>query len=234
MKKFFALWLLLPVWAISQQSSNVLSIGRLTPKFDKIAEFEKALSNHNQKFHTGEWKSMVFLVASGPYTGSYAITLGPLTWEQFDGRKPTTEHDQDWLKVLAMVQKAGEQEFLVFQDELSTVKPGDFVEKVSVNQVYYKPGYLDKIRLAIGKLKKGWESGNESVAVYLSNFSGAPHFTIATRHKEGWKEKMPGFLKPMPERMGDNEFDDFLELIREYTDKSWGELLIMRKDLSSK
>jgi hypothetical protein len=38
------------------QTKNVITVERYFPRIDKIAEFEKALMNHAQKYHTGDWK----------------------------------------------------------------------------------------------------------------------------------------------------------------------------------
>ena len=234
MKKLLALWLLLPLWTMSQTNQNVLSYGRFVPKLDKIAEFEKAITNHHQKYHTDEWKANVWMVNSGPESVSYMIALGPHTWEQLDNRKTTPEHDADWQNCLKLVDKAYPQTYMVFQDDLSTAKPGEFVEKVSVTRLYYKPGYGGKVSDAIKFLKKSWEGTNQSVAVYQAINSGEPHYLIAVRHIGGWKEKTFGNYKPLREQIGNDDFDNFIELIRDYVSKSVGEMLMMRKDLSSK
>ena len=53
MKIIIYLLLLVPFFGISQK--NVIYTQRVFPKVDKVLEFEKAISAHAQKYHTGEW-----------------------------------------------------------------------------------------------------------------------------------------------------------------------------------
>ena len=85
MKKLLAFLLLVPLYGMAQEKNVVNSQG-VFPKVDKIAEFEKALTAHAQKYHTGDWKWRVFDIQSGPDFGGYHITEGPATWEQIDAR----------------------------------------------------------------------------------------------------------------------------------------------------
>src|SRR5258708_31221998 len=85
MRKMLVMWLLFPLFGISQVK-NVINSTRVFSKPDKIAEFEKALAAHAQKYHTGDWKWRVWRIQSGPDAGGYMITEGPNSWEQFDGR----------------------------------------------------------------------------------------------------------------------------------------------------
>ena len=59
MRKMLAIWLLVPFIGISQVK-NVMNTTRIFPKQEKIAEFEKALAAHAQKYHTGDWKWRVW------------------------------------------------------------------------------------------------------------------------------------------------------------------------------
>ena len=88
-------------------------------------------------------------------------------------------------------------------------------------------------------MKGAWKSGGQSVAVYTASSSGPAQFTIVTRYKQGLKERNPGFIKPsFKERYeranGEDSFDNFMEMIREYLSDAWSELLFYRADLSSK
>ena len=93
MRKLFLFCMLLPLLGVSQ-TKNVVSVTRVVPKVDKVLEFEKALTAHAQKYHTGDWKWRVFEIQSGPEFGAYHITEGPLSWEAVDGRGNLgTEHN---------------------------------------------------------------------------------------------------------------------------------------------
>ena len=69
MRKIFLLCMLVPLLGISQ-NKTVISTFRVTPKPDKVVEFEKALAAHAQKYHTGDLKWRVFEIQSGPEAGA--------------------------------------------------------------------------------------------------------------------------------------------------------------------
>jgi hypothetical protein len=90
----------------------------------------------------------------------------------------------------------------------------------------------------IKKLKKVWESGKETVAVYSAEYSGAPQFITSTRLKAGLKELDESFRKPLAERFnavyGEGSWDYYLGDYAKYVESRWSEMLFYRADLSSK
>jgi hypothetical protein len=88
------------------------------------------------------------------------------------------------------------------------------------------------------KLKKVWQDGNESVAVYQASNSGAPEFLNVTRLKNGLKELAVGYRKPMPDRydmaFGAGSWTTYLADYAKCVESRWSEMLSFRKDLSSK
>ena len=76
------------------------------------------------------------------------------------------------------------------------------------------------------------------MAVYSASSSGPAQFTLVTRYKQGLKERNPGFRKPFKDRYegahGEDYFEDFLDVLREYLNDAWSELLFFRADPSSK
>ncbi len=239
MKKIFLVCMLVPLFGMSQ-TKNVLHFDRLFPKVDKVLEFEKALAAHAQKYHTGDWRWRVFEIQSGPDAGGYNISEGPTSWEDIDGRgNISTEHNNDWNKnVTIYLTDRGSAGYLVYQDTLSTVALTDFAEKINIVHVFPKTGWGNKVREAFVKSKAAWQAGNESVAIYAASSSGPAQFTIVTRYKEGLKERNTNFRKPFKDRYeaanGVDSFEDYQDIVREYTDHVWSELLFMRTDLSSK
>jgi hypothetical protein len=235
MKKIFLLFMLIPVFAISQK--NVMSSFRAFPKVDKVLEFEKALAAHAQKYHTGDWKWRVWEIQSGPDYGGYHITEGPLSWELIDGRgELSNEHNTDWNKSVAIyLTERGSSSYSVFEDTLSTV---NLTDKINITHWYPKIGWGGKVRSEIANMKKAWQAGGESVAVYSASSSGPAQFTLVTRYKQGLKERTPGFRKPFKDRFeganGVDSYEDFLDTLREYVNELWSELLFYRADLSSK
>lgn len=239
MKKLLALCLLLPLLGLSQ-TKNVVSVTRVFPKIDKVAEFEKALTAHAQKFHTGDWKWRVFEIQSGPDAGGYHITEGPVSWEQVDGRGDLGQaHTDDWNKnVAAFLTDKYQSSFSVFREDLSTVQLTDYSDKIAILHVFPKPGLGLKVEENLKNVKKVWEAGKETVAVYQSSSSGPAQFALVTRYKEGLKERATGFRKPFNERFaevhGAAGYAAYLENITKNTENSWSELLFYKKELSSK
>ncbi len=239
MRKIFLLCLLVPVIGISQPK-NVVNGNRVFPKIDKVLEFEKALATHAQKYHTGDWKWRVFEVQSGPDAGAYHITEGPVSWEALDGRGNLgAEHNTDWNKNVAVyLTDRGSSSYSVYIDSLSTVALTDWADKINITHYYPKPGWGGKVYDGIRSFRKVWQEGGESIAVYAASSSGPAQFTVVTRYKQGLKERVMNFRKPIKERYeavnGSDSWDDWLEVQRKYIDNVWSELLFYRADLSSK
>jgi hypothetical protein len=238
MKKIFYLLLLLPVLGIGQ-TKTLLTSNRLVAKNDKVGEFEKALSNHAKKYHTGDVAWRVWSIESGPDAGGYMVTEGPTTWTTFDSRADiSAEHTADWDKnVLPLTQGQGQSGFYNFQADLSTVKLTDYADKIVINHMTSKPGRASAVRDLILKLQKVWVADKESVAVYSVAMSGEPGFITVTRLTTGLKELESDFRKPMPERFnaanGAGSFDAYLKDYADVVQMRWSELLVYKPLLSS-
>ena len=239
MKKFFFLFLLVPALGIGQ-TKTVLTSNRLFAKNDKAGEFETALANHAKKYHTGDVAWRVWSIQSGPDAGGYMVTEGPTTWGSLDGRGDiSTEHTADWEKnVLPLTAGRGQSGYYDFQADLSTVQLTDYADKIIINHMTAKPGKINNVMVLIQTLKKVWVADKESVAVYLTAFSGEPGYITVTRLKNGLKELASDYRKPMTERFtaanGAGSFDTWLKDYAEVVQMRWSELLIYKPLLSSK
>jgi hypothetical protein len=239
MRKLFLCWLLLPLFGTSQ-TKNIISFFRAFPKPEKVAEFEKALSSHAQKYHTGEWKWHAYEILSGPDAGGYHVAEGPNTWAQLDERKDISkEHTTDWnMNVMPLTTNQGSQGFAVYREELSSVPLLEFSEKMAITHVFPKQGWGDTIAALIKKIKVVWQKSNEPVAVFQTSGSGPTQYILVFRYKTGWKERDPGFRKSFMERYkeeyNESGFNDYMAIIQQYVESSWTELLSFRADLSSK
>jgi len=240
MRRLLILWLLLPL-AGAGQMKNVLTAERYFPKMDKTAEFEKALMNHAQKYHKGDWKWRVLEIQSGPDAGGYQVNEGPNSWDQIDKRGDLgAEHMADWNKNVApFLTDRYSSMFVEFQEEMSTVQLTDYSDKVAITHVFPKPGMSDKIEEQLKMIKKAWMAGNQTVAVYLSSSSGPVQYVLVTRYKQGLKEREKGFRKPFKERYeaenGAGSYESsYLMALREEVDHAWSEILFVRADLGSK
>src|SRR5437762_804356 len=155
MRKLSLLFMLIPVLGLSQVK-NVANTFRVTPKPDKIAEFEKAFAAHAQKYHTGDWKWRVFEIQSGPDAGGYLVSEGPTSWESLDGRGNLgTVHNTDWNKSVAVyLTDRGSSSYAKFVDSLSTVQLTDYADKIIINHASPKPGMFGGVLDTQRRLKK--------------------------------------------------------------------------------
>ncbi|HEX5652310.1 MAG TPA: hypothetical protein VFX58_04520 [Chitinophagaceae bacterium] len=239
MRKLFLLCLLIPLFGISQ-NKNVVSTFRVFPKPDKITEFNKAFTAHAQKFHKGDWSWRVYSIESGPDAGGFHVTEGPLSWDQFEKRGNLgAEHTADWDKnVSPLTTGAGTSGYSEYNTDLSTVQVGDWADKIIITHMFPKPGMILMARDMVKLMKKAWEAGNESVAVYFAASSGAPQITTVNRLKAGLSELATGYRKPMPERFnavnGEGAWTNYLADYAKCIEHRWSEMLFFRADLSSK
>lgn len=232
---FFLMILPLTGWG---QTKNVFHALRVVPKFDKIAEIEKAMTLHNQKFHMGEGKVRVFMILTGPDAGGYQITDGPYSWEAMDNMKDNTADRIDAIKNLAPLVQSYSSSFAVYREDLSTVQSTDYSDKIAITHVYPKIGRGGAAEESIKTLKKPWQDGKQNVAVYESSSSGPLQYILVSRYKEGWKERAEDFSLPFKDRYnkanGEGSYDKLLENRSNNTDHVWSEMLVYRPDLSSK
>ncbi|HMK27383.1 MAG TPA: hypothetical protein VK483_15230 [Chitinophagaceae bacterium] len=239
MRKIFLFCMLIPALGISQ-TKNVISSFRVTPKADKVVEFEKALAAHAQKYHSGDWKWRVFEVQTGPDYGAFHVSEGPASWEAMDSRGDiSAEHILDWNKnVMPLTTGAGTSTYSQYNADMSTAQLTDYTDKIVINHIYPKPGMLAAATDITKKLKKVWAANNESVAVYSVIASGEPQIVTVTRLKGGLKELDPTAKKPIAERYnavyGNGAWDEYLKISNESIDRRWSEILFLRADLSSK
>ncbi len=239
MRKLIAILLVLPFIGMSQ-TKNVLSTQRSFPKVDKVLEFEKALTMHAQKYHTGDWKWRVFDIQSGPDAGGYHIAEGPTSWTAFDTRGNLgTEHNNDWNRSVAIyLTDRGSSGYSVYEDSLSTIALTNYSDKIIITHIYPKPGMFNNLREMQMKMKKAWEAGKETVAVYSAINSGEPQIITVSRLKAGLKELENNYRMPTPERYnkanGDGSWNKYLEDFAKNVERRWSEMLSFRADLSSK
>jgi len=239
MRKLFVLLLFAPLAGMSQVK-NVLTSERCFPKMDKIAEFEKALANHAQKYHTGDWRWRVWEIQSGPDAGGYQITEGPNNWDQIDKRGDLgAEHMDDWRKnVAALLTDKYSSQYAEFQEELSTVQLTDYADKIAVLHIFPKPGRGEQVVNDIKKARKAWVADKETVAVYAASSSGPTQYILVFRYKQGLKERDRGFRAPFKDTYetanGKGSWDGFMDDVNKNTDHTWSEIVFFRADLSSK
>jgi hypothetical protein len=132
----------------------------------------------------------------------------------------------------------GQSGYYDFQADLSTVQLTDYADKIVINHMTAKPGKINDMKALLQKLKKVWQDGNESVAVYATVFSGEPGYIYVTRLKNGLKELAADYRKPLADRYnaanGAGSFDGWLKDYADIVQSRWSELLMYKPLLSSK
>ena len=239
MRKLILVLIALPFFC-SAQEKDVVNATRVFPKGDKVPAFEKALTTHAQKYHTGTWKWRVFTVESGLDAGAYHITEGPMSWDDVDTRGDLGKaHQSDWdMNIAPLLTDKGSNAYNLYRADLSSVALTDYSNKIAINHVFPKPGYGRELEEMFKKLKKMWDASGQTVVVYEASSSGPAQYTVVTRYKQGLKERNTGFRKPMKERYtqanGEGAFEEFINTQKNAVDHSWSELLFYHPELSSK
>ncbi len=222
------------------QKQTVVSTSRYFPKADKVLEFEKGLAAHIAKYHSGDWKWRVYEIQTGEDAGGFMVVEGPKSWDEFDKRGNLgDEHIKDWNKNVApYITDKYSSVYSEYMEDLSTVPLASFTDKISITHVFPKPGLSAMVEDVIKKIKKAWEAGTQTVAVYKSVASGPFQYTLVSRFKDGLKELEEGYRKPFKERYeaanGEGTLETNSSKITEATDHVWSELLFYRPDLSAK
>ena len=239
MRKFLFAMLALPLFALSQ-NKTVVSVNRVFPKPDKIQAFEKALGDHAQKYHKGDYFWRVFFIESGPDAGGYHITEGPCSWDAVDKRADiSAEHTADWDKMVQpYLTDKSSNSYSVYRADLSSVPLTEYSDKIAINHVFYKPGYQPEMEEAFKLLKKTWAASGQSIAVYESSGSGEPQYAVVTRYKQGLKERERDFRAPMKDRYekenGTGSWVKYNDVLKTAVDHSWAELLTLKPAMGSK
>jgi hypothetical protein len=239
MKRLFFVLIALPFFSLGQEK-NVVSVLRVFPKAGKGAAFEKALTAHAQKYHTGNWKWRVFTIESGPDAGGYHITEGPMSWDDVDTRGDLGKaHTDDWaVNIASLLLDKQISSYSVYRSELSSVALTEYSDKIAITHVFPKPGYSEELEDLVKNLKKTWDASSQTVAVYEASSSGPSQIALVTRYKQGLKERTIGFRKPMKERytqaIGENSWQAYIKGVRDAVDNVWSELLFYHPELSSK
>lgn len=239
MRKIILLFLALPLLGLAQ-NKNLISTSRYFPKEGKANQFEKALAVHAQKYHKGDHKWRVSTIETGPDAGGYLVVEGPTNWEGIDKRGDLgAVHMKDWeTTVQSLLTDRSSTMYLTFRPDISTVQFSDHAEKISINHLFYKPGYYGDVQANLLLMKKVWEADGASVAVYEASLSGEPQFVVVTRYKTGLKERDVVQPTILPARFdkanGDGSWVKYLSLLKESIDHQWSEILYHKPAMDSK
>ncbi len=239
MRKIFFLFLALPLLGLAQKK-NLINTSRYFTKEGKGTQFEKALATHAQKYHKGDLKWRVFTIETGPDAGGYMVVEGPTNWEGIDKRGQISDaHTKDWeTTVQPHLTDRGSTMYMTFSEDFSTVQQSDYSDKISINHLFFKPGYRADVLANLPQLKKLWQADGSSIAVYEANLSGEPQFTIVTRYKQGLKERDEVNPIAFPARYdkinGEGSWTKYLSFLKEAIGHQWSEILYHKPEMDSK
>jgi hypothetical protein len=239
MKQLVSLLLLLPLLGLSQ-TKTVLNGSRYFVMPGNAAAFEKAVGEHAQKYHKGDFAWRVWSIETGPDAGGYMITEGPSDWASIDKRGNLgAEHMDDWSKNIApLLTNRYQSVFAEFIPSLSTVQLTDYADKIVITHISTKPGRIVATRALFTKMLKVWKEAGESVAVYGLTASGDPGFLYVTRLKNGLAELASDYRKPIEDRFnaawGSGAWSKYLDDYANAVESRWSEILVYKPELSSK
>jgi hypothetical protein len=242
MKKIFFWILLVPFIAISQNANEYLVFenGLLSPKLDKITQFESGLASHNKKYHNdGTYGARVYWIGSGPNTGKYMWVMGPLPWSAFDTRPEKEGHDEDWnTNVLQYMLPDTDQIYWKFEAGLSNF-PKDFkLNKLLVDFYDVKPFQGSKAMALLEKIKKVMTNKfpAETYGVYTNELpnskDGNDIAFISFYEKSGWMGEDWKFADKYNEVHGAGSFDTFLKDWENVTQGKYSEIWHYKPKLS--
>ena len=239
MRKIILLFLALPLLGLAQ-NKNLINGSRYFPKEGKANQFEKALAAHAQKYHKGDQKWRVFTIETGPDAGGYMVVEGPTNWEGIDKRGDISDvHTKDWeTTVQSLLSERTSTMYMTFREDISTVQQGDYSDKISINHLFFKPGYFGDVQANLLLMKKVWEADGATMAVYEASLSGEPQFVVVTRYKQGLKERDVVRPTALPARFdkanGDGSWAKYLSMVKESIDHQWNEILYHKPEMDSK
>lgn len=233
------LLLALPLFVLAQ-NKTLIGVDRYFPKADKVNQFEKALAVHAQKYHKGDHKWRVYSIETGPDAGGYLVVEGPTNWDGIDKRGNLgAAHMKDFATtVQPTLTDRNSVMYMTFREDLSTVQQGNYSDKISINHLFFKPGYFGDVQTNLLSLKKVWEADGAAMAVYEAALSGEPQFLIVTRYKDGLKERDVVRPNALPARFttanGEGSWAKYVSVLKESIAHQWSEILYHKPELDSK
>ena len=153
---------------------------RFKVKMGHQADFEKALAAHNKKYHnTAPYKIGIFEIWTGPNSGQYELSMGPMTFTQMEGRPSGEEHEKDWQKVLEHVESAGEAIYWRADKDLVYTPAGnENYGSFRWRYSYVKPGQFDRYEKLLGMVVEVLKTRNHKASFqyyYRFGASQGPH-----------------------------------------------------------
>ncbi len=203
--------------------------------------FEKALAEHNKKFHNeSPYKTGIFEKRTGPYSGTYELAMGPMTFTDMEGRPSSEAHNTHWRKVLELAEPLGET--IYWRADKDIVYAPEGAENFSTmrwRNSTLLPGGGKRFKALMSDVvdvmkAKGY---NASFRMYWRfGMSEGPHVvTELGMENLAFFDEPITFQEDFDEIHGEGAYDRFVEDISKCVDRSktYDELVNFRSDLSS-
>ncbi len=216
---------------------------RFKAKDGQTAMFEKGLAAHNKKYHNADpYKTGIFNINTGPNSGQYELTLGPMTFTQNEGRPASAEHDADWQNnVLAYAESTGETVYWRADKDINYTPEGGTDGFNTYRWRYFTvlPGERERFEDQIAMVQEVYKT-KKYAASYRSYWkwgaSQGPHVCIEIGMKSlAYFDQPTNFEKDFEEVHGPGSLARFYDEFDLCVDraKTYDELVEYRPDLSS-
>lgn len=122
-------------FAFAQNNYVMYENTYLQVKTDMYKEFNKAMADHNQKFHSAAdpYHANVWMVSTGAYAGCFVWSMGPCTFSHLDARPNDQAHTEDWLyNVMPTIKSVKETGYWKRAEKLSYVPQDSIFTKLLI------------------------------------------------------------------------------------------------------
>lgn len=228
MKNLLFVLLCFPLIVFSQeeQLGSLFEVVNIHVKLGQEKEFEAAVKSHNKKFHPegGDHHARLFYNINGPNGGTYSWILGPTSWTAMDNRPAKGEHDADWAKVVAMVEKFEGSSYWRFSNELSQDIENLSPSKRLIWMYDIKRGQSARWSDLVAKVKEVYEAKRPSEPFWVvwnefaDTRSGMDAVIIFPFEKWSWMDRESNFSKEFEEVHGEGSWYTFMNQFRETVD----------------
>lgn len=244
-KVVLSIVLCLPLALLAQATPEMIfSQVMLTPKPDKIAEFEAGISAHNKKFHSeGLQGATVYWIANGKNSGKYIWNTGPMPWAALDTEHPDkANHEGDWNKNVAPFTNGNDEAFFFTADFANSNFSKDFTQKnLSVFMLDIKRFKNREFMELMKKVRKVYAEKMPERIYGVYHNAMPSNDDRAFERDLGWVEFFDSmgifgeddkFSQYYEEVYGANTFLDFVKAFENVTNGDMMEIWNFRADLS--
>ena len=213
----------------------------LTVKPDKYKEFNKAMSEHNKKFHSGNGPryANVWWINSGTNAGSFVWSMGPVTYTDMDSfDESNQEHLNDWLyNVMPTIRSIGESNTWKRKDELSYAMDEENFNKLNIILYDIESWQGYRFKKILEMVKKVYETKKypHSFSVYYPEQdmdNGRDVAIVWGFNKWASFDENPKFKKDFEEINGEDSWADLMNEFKATVKGRTSEIWILIPELS--